>query len=111
MDESDLTKEIKHRVFHYLEEKYSSSAIAKLLDVCNFLDPRFKIDYVQKCDRIDVKAKVEVEAVLIAEKSSTMSTTTEQQTAGESAGTYCRTITATIKKETACRYFIEVEQQ
>ena len=54
-DESDLTKDIKHCIFHYLEEKYNSPVTAKLLDVCTFLDPRFKLDYVQECDRIDVK--------------------------------------------------------
>ena len=82
-DESDLTKDI----FHYLEEKYNSPVTAKLLDVCTFLDPRFKLDYVQECDRFDVKARVTVEAVLIAEKSGTVSTTTQQQTAEDSAGT------------------------
>ena len=55
--------------------------------MCTFLDPRFKLDYVQECDRIDVKTRVTVEAVLIAEKSGTVSTTTQQQTAEDSAGT------------------------
>ena len=41
-DDSSLTLEIKGRIKADLESRYESSEISLLLDVCSFLDPRFK---------------------------------------------------------------------
>ena len=82
-DESDLTNDMKHKVFRYLEEKYSNPDTSTLLDICTFLDPRFKMDYVPECDRIDLKAKITVETMLVAEKRGNTSTTTQQQQTAE----------------------------
>ena len=41
-DDSALTLEIKGRIKADLESRYESSEISLLLDVCSFLDPRFK---------------------------------------------------------------------
>ena len=90
-DQSELTGDIKHRVLAYLNNKYDSPSINKLLDVCSFLDPRFKLDYIGDNDVVDVKARVQAEAISQAEKRSTtvMTPTTipnQQQHTAESVG-------------------------
>ena len=50
-EESELTKNIKQRIFEYMESKYSDPSIQDLLNLCTFLDPRFKFDYI-KNDRL-----------------------------------------------------------
>ena len=47
-----MTKNIiKQRIFEYMESKYSNPSIQDLLNLCTFLDPRFKFDYI-KNDRL-----------------------------------------------------------
>ena len=41
-DDSELSLEIKGRIKADLASRYESSEISQLLDVCSFLDPRFK---------------------------------------------------------------------
>ena len=45
-DESDLTKNIKQQIFEYMDLKYDSST-EDPLNLCTFLDPRFKFDYIK----------------------------------------------------------------
>ena len=51
-EESELTKNIKQRIFEYMESKYSDPSIQDLLNLCTFLDPRFKFDYIKMTDCI-----------------------------------------------------------
>ena len=46
-DESDLTKNIKQQIFEYMDSKYNDSSTKGLLNLCTFLDPRFKFDYIK----------------------------------------------------------------
>ena len=104
-DESDLTKDIKHKVFRYLEEKYSNSDTSMLLNMCTFLDPRFKVDYIPESDRIDIKSKVTVEAMLIAEKRGTSSTTTQQQ---QETAEHCADVTGTQEPQSKKRRLADI---
>ena len=45
-DDTDLTKTIKQRVLDNLLEKYDDADIEELLNVCTYLDPRFKGSYI-----------------------------------------------------------------
>ena len=47
-DESELIENIKHKVFEYMDSKYYDPSIEDLLNLCTFLDPRFKFDYIKK---------------------------------------------------------------
>ena len=47
-DESDLTKNIKQQIFEYMDSKYNDTSTDDLLNLCTFLDPRFKFDYIKK---------------------------------------------------------------
>ena len=47
-DESELTENIKHKVFEYMDSKYCDPSIEDLLNLCTFLDPCFKFDYIKK---------------------------------------------------------------
>ena len=46
-DESDLIKNIKLHIFEYMDSKYNDSSTEDLLNLCTFLDPRFKFDYIK----------------------------------------------------------------
>ena len=46
-----IDKNIKQRKFEYTESKYSDPSIQDLLNLCTFLDPRFKFNYI-KNDRL-----------------------------------------------------------
>ena len=46
-DESELTENIKHKVFEYVDSKYSDPS-KDLLNLCTFLDHCFKFDYIKK---------------------------------------------------------------
>ena len=45
-DDTDLTKTIKQRVLDNLLEKYDDADIEELLNVCTYLDSRFKGSYI-----------------------------------------------------------------
>ena len=46
-DESELSKNIKQCIFEYMDSKYSDPSIQGLLNLCTFLDPRFKFDHIK----------------------------------------------------------------
>ena len=46
--DTNLTKDIKSRALHYIEEKYSDPVTQELLDITSFLDPRFKTSYISE---------------------------------------------------------------
>ena len=52
-DESELTESIKHKIFEYMDSKYSDPSTEDLLNLCTFLDPRFKFDYIKKHELYD----------------------------------------------------------
>ena len=55
--DTELTKEIKERVKVDLELRYSDPELCRLLELASFLDPRFKLGYVQ--DREGILKEVE----------------------------------------------------
>ena len=44
--DTNLTKSIKRKVWDYLQNKYDEADIDGLLNVCTYLDPRFKSMYI-----------------------------------------------------------------
>jgi len=49
-DDSTLAKNIKQHVISYMEEKYTDSKTKEILNIATFLDPRFKVDFVEGDD-------------------------------------------------------------
>ena len=49
-NDSTLTKNIKKRITDYMEEKYADSKTKETLNTATFLDPRFKMDFVEGID-------------------------------------------------------------
>ena len=50
-DDTELTKAIKKKVIDYLNDKYAEPTIQAILHKATFLDPRFKLDYIEGVDR------------------------------------------------------------
>ena len=48
--ESDLAREMKVAIAADLQHRYTSPSVARVLDVCCFLDPRFKDQYLEDKD-------------------------------------------------------------
>ena len=74
-DESDLTKNIKQQIFEYMDSKYNDTSTDDLLNLCTFLDPRFKFDYIKKDKLYDstvalIKGIVQREVVALIKKES-----------------------------------------
>ena len=63
-NETNLTKSIKQRLLDYLLSKYEDSDVDELLNVCMYLDPRFKERYIKgEVDRTLVKNRLDIEKV------------------------------------------------
>ena len=45
--ESKLTKQSSNNMFEYMESKYNDPSIQDILNLCTFLNPRFKFDYIK----------------------------------------------------------------
>ena len=58
-DDTDLTKEMKERIKVDLEVRYLDSEFDHLLELSSFLDPRFKLNYVN--NRAKVLEEIENE--------------------------------------------------
>ena len=56
-DDTSLTKEIKRRIKDDLETRYENSDFNFLLQLCSFVDPRFKLNNVS--DRAEGMEEVE----------------------------------------------------
>lgn len=67
-NDTTLTKEIKSRVLHYIEEKYNDPVTQELLDITSFLDPRFKTTYISEENVPHVKERVKSEMEQVAQK-------------------------------------------
>jgi len=50
-DDTELTKAIKKKVIDYLNDKYAEPTIQAILHKATFLDPRFKLDYIEGVER------------------------------------------------------------
>ncbi|XP_063075476.1 E3 SUMO-protein ligase ZBED1-like [Engraulis encrasicolus] len=75
-EDTDLTKEIKTKALHYIEEKYSDPVTQGLLDITSFLDPRFKTTYISEENVQFMKDRVKMEMELVAQKEQRASVTT-----------------------------------
>ena len=62
-DDTDLTKEMKERIKVDLEVRYLDSEFDHLLELSSFLDPRFKLNYVN--NRAKVLEEIENEMSMI----------------------------------------------
>ena len=74
--DTNLTKSIKRKVWDYLQNKYDEADIDGLLNVCTYLDPRFKSMYID--DDVDtalVKDRLAREGVEIIEAQTGQSAT------------------------------------
>ena len=74
-DESELTKNIKQEIFEYMYSKYSDTSVEDLLNLCTFLHPRFKFDYIKKDKLYDstvtlIKGIVQREVLALIKKES-----------------------------------------
>ncbi|XP_060796344.1 E3 SUMO-protein ligase ZBED1-like [Neoarius graeffei] len=65
---TDLTKEIKSRALHYIEDKYNDPVTQELLDITSFLDPRFKTAYISEENVPYIKDRVKMEMEQMAQK-------------------------------------------
>ena len=67
--------------FRLLREKYERPAIHNLLDICSLLHPRYKLDYRNKVDVVDIKwrqvAKKRLSAVVATTKKRSQQTAAE----------------------------------
>ncbi|XP_060774450.1 E3 SUMO-protein ligase ZBED1-like [Neoarius graeffei] len=66
--DTDLTKEIKSRALHYIEDKYNDPVTQELLDITSFLDPRFKTAYISEENVPYIKDRVKMEMEQVAQK-------------------------------------------
>ncbi|XP_063742455.1 E3 SUMO-protein ligase ZBED1-like [Eleginops maclovinus] len=66
--DTNLTKEIKSRALHYIEEKYSDPVTQELLDITSFLDPRFKKSYISEENVPYIKDRVKMGMEQVAQK-------------------------------------------
>ena len=47
-DDTSPTADIKMKILHYLQAKYSDSITCKLLNITSYLDPQFMVSYIHK---------------------------------------------------------------
>jgi len=78
-DDTELTKAIKKKIIDYLNDKYAEPTIQGILHIATFLDPRFKLDYVEGVDRQILEDSILDEGMQIV-----TSTPTTLQTSQES---------------------------
>ena len=82
-EEPELTKNIKQHIFEYMEPKYSDPSIQDLLNLCTFLDPCFKFNYI-KNDRLHdstvglIKGTIQQQIIDLIKKESRESEASEQ---------------------------------
>ena len=57
-NDSTLTCDIKTFILGYMEDKYNSLEIQKLLNITSYLDPRFCDMYIDETERDAVKSKI-----------------------------------------------------
>ena len=100
-DDTDLTETIKQRVLNYLLRKYDDADIDELLNVCTYLDPRFKVSYID--DEVNialVKDRLAREGVeMIEDQDKTPESTISSQTATEASGNAEQTPSSNKKRK------------
>ena len=104
-DESELTENIKHKVFEYMDSKYCDPSIEDLLNLCTFLDPRFKFDYIKKDKLYDstialIKGIVHQEVLALIKRENQESSVSEHDDIQEEA---VQPSQPPRKKKTTCR--------
>lgn len=67
-NDTDLSKEMKSRALHYIEDKYNDPVTQELLDFTSFLDPRFKTTYIDEDNVPHIKERVRTEMQQVAQK-------------------------------------------
>ena len=82
-DDNELTKTIKKKIIDYLKGKYSESTIQNILHKATFLDPRFKLDYIEGANREMLEDSILDEGMeiltLIASPTSSVQTTPQTE--------------------------------
>ena len=57
--DTDLTKSLKQQINEDLGQHYKDKEVTSLLDITSVLDPRFKIKYLEKVDKVLAQVKEE----------------------------------------------------
>ena len=66
--DTSLTNDIKKKVSTYMEKKYKDIKVNELLDVATFLDPRFKMTFVDESEKESVQERVVREGTDVAQQ-------------------------------------------
>ena len=106
--DTDLTETIKQRVLNYLLIKYDDPDINELLNVCTYLDPRFKGSYIDEADVTLVEDRLTREGTDENQDSTSEPTPSTLPTSGDSAeaslseksGTKKRKLSSWLKEAT-----------
>jgi len=56
--DTQLTKDIKARVRAYMEQKYTDEEVATFLNTASYLDPRFKVQYIDEASKDTIRLKL-----------------------------------------------------
>ena len=97
--DTQLTRDIKKKISAYLEKKYENIEVNELLDVATFLDPRFKMKFVEESDKDSVQERVVREGTYVAEQ---LSEEKEDNSRPESTGTAAVVTAPPAKKPKLC---------
>lgn len=65
-DDTSFTKDLKEIISDKLQAQYLHQNVAQILDVCSFLDPRFRIAYL--ADKTSTLAQIESEACEVTDE-------------------------------------------
>ena len=106
--DTDLTETIKQQVLNYLLIKYDDPDINELLNICTYLDPRFKGSYIDEADVTLVEDRLTREGTDENQDSTSEPTPSTLPTSGDSAeaslseksGTKKRKLSSWLKEAT-----------
>ena len=73
--DTDLTKSLKQQIVEDLGQHYTDKEFIEILDIASFLDPRFKVKYLEKVD--DVLAVIKEEGASIVCETQVSHTSTD----------------------------------
>ena len=73
-EDTDLTKTIKRKIMDYLNSKYNNPVTQEILDAATFLDPRFKVGYMEAARQEYIKEKLAYELMRLTATTAASST-------------------------------------
>jgi hypothetical protein len=86
-EDADLTKELKSKVFNYIQERYDDTEIRNLINMATMVDPRFRSEYLSADSLTALKATMVEEILQIVGESAERSGSGTASTSANASNT------------------------